>query len=67
MTFDDIAERLNKEGYLAVRGKQFRGAHAHSTLKTRLTKKELLNREHPPVWSEFSMEVVDKNLINVFW
>ena len=67
MTFDDIAEWLNKEGYLTVRGKQFRGANVHSTLKKRLTKEELLNREHPPVWSEFSVEVVDKNLVNVFW
>ena len=67
MTFDDIAEWLNKEGYLTVRGKRFRGAHVHSILKKRLTKEELLNREHPTVWSELSMEVVDKNLVNVFW
>ena len=33
MTFDAIAECLNKEGYLTVRGKKFRGAHVHSILK----------------------------------
>ena len=60
MTFDAIAEWLNKEGYLTVRGKRFRGTHVHSILRKRLEKEELLKREHPPVWSDFSMEVVDK-------
>ena len=63
MTFDAIAECLNKERYLAVRGKQFRGAHVHSILKKRLAKEELLNREYPPVWSDFSLEVVDKTIL----
>ena len=63
MTFDAIADRLNKEGYLTVRGKKFRGAHVHSILKKRLAKNELLNREHPPMWSDFSMEVVDKTIL----
>ena len=63
MTFDAIAEWLNKEGYLTVRGKKFRSAHVHSILKKRLAKEELLNREYPPVWSDFSMEVVDKTIL----
>ena len=63
MTFDAIAEWLNKEGYLTVRGKRFRGTHVHSILKKRLAKEELLNREYPPVWSDFSMEVVDKTIL----
>ena len=63
MTFDAIAERLNKEGYLTVRGRTFRGAHVHSILKKRLAKEEFLNREYPPVWSDFSMEVVDKTIL----
>ena len=63
MTFDEIAEWLNKEGYLTVRGKRFRGAHVHSILKKRLAKEKLLNREYPPVWSDFSMEVVDKTIL----
>ena len=63
MTFDAIAEWLNMEGYLTVRGKKFRGAHVHSILKKRLAKEELLNRVYPPVWSEFSMEVVDKTIL----
>ena len=63
MTFDAIAEWLNKEGHLTLRGKRFRGAHVHSILKKRLAKEELLDRVYPPVWSEFSMEVVDKTIL----
>ena len=63
MTFDAIAQWLNNEGYLTVRGKQFRGTHVHSILKKRLAKEELLNREYLPVWSDFSMEVVDKTIL----
>ena len=62
LTFDAIAEWLYKEGYLTVRGKRFRGAHARSILKKRLAKEELLNREYPAIWSDFSMEVVDKTI-----
>ncbi len=67
MTFDAIAEWLSMEGYQTVQGKWFRGAHAHSILKKRLAKEDLLNRKHPSVWSDFRMEVVDENLGNVFW
>ena len=63
MTFDAIADWLNKEGYLTVRDKRFKGAHVHSILKKRLAKEELLNREYPTVWSEFSLEVVDKTIL----
>ena len=63
MNFDTIADWLNKEGHLTVRGRKFRGAHVHSILKKRLAKEELLNREYPPFWSDFSMEVVDKTIL----
>ncbi len=63
MTFNAIAERLNKEGHLTLRGKRFRGAHVHSILKKRLSKEELLKREYPAVWSDFSLEVVDKTIL----
>ena len=63
MTFDASAEWLNKEGHLTVRGKKFRGAHVHSILKKRLAKEELLNREYSLVWSDFSMEVMDKTIL----
>ena len=63
MTFDAISKWLNEKRYLTVRGKRFRGAHVHSILKKRLEKEELLNREYPPVWSDLSMEVVDKTIL----
>ena len=46
-----------------MRGKKFRSAHVHSILKKRLAKEELLKLEYPPVWSDFSMEVVDKTIL----
>jgi len=63
MTLDAIAEWLNKEGHPAVRGKRFRGAHVHSILKKGLAKHELVDREHPEVWSDFGLEVVDKTIL----
>ena len=63
MTVDAITEWLNKGEYITVRGKQFSGAHVHSILKKRLAKEELLNRECPLVWSDFSMEVMDKTIL----
>ena len=63
MTFDAITKWLNEKRYLTVRGNRFRGAHVHSILKKRLAKEELFNREYPPVWSDFSMEVVDKTVL----
>ena len=48
-TFDQIAEWLNKKGYLSVRGKKFKGNHVHSIVKKILAKEELLNRKFPPV------------------
>lgn len=63
MTFDVIAQWLNKEGYLTVRGKRFKGAHVHSILKKRLAKEELRKRAYPEMWSDLRMEVVDKTIL----
>ena len=46
-TFDQIAEWLNKKGYLSVRGKKFKGNHVHSILKKKRLKDEKLEREYP--------------------
>ena len=62
-TFDQIAEWLNKKGYLSVRGKKFGGAHVHSILKKKRLKDEKLEREYPEKWSDFSLEVVDKIIL----
>ncbi len=66
-TFDQIAEWLNKEGYLSVRGKKFKGNHVHSIVKKKRLKDEELERDYPGKWSEFNLEVVDKTLINSFF
>jgi hypothetical protein len=63
MTFDAIADWLNKEGTLTLRGKRFKGAHVHSILSKSLAKGDLLKREYPTTWSNFSLEVVDKTIL----
>ena len=64
-TFEQIAEWLNKKGYLSVRGKEFKGNHVHSIVKKKRLKDEKLEREYPEVWSDFSLEVVDKTLVSI--
>ena len=63
-TFDQIAEWLNGKGYLSVRGKKFKGNYVHSIVKKKRLKDEKLEREYPEKWSDFSLEVVDKTLVN---
>jgi len=41
----EIAEWLNRKGYLSVRGKKFRGAHVHSIVNKKRLKEEKLDRE----------------------
>ena len=65
-TFDQITQRLNKKGYLSVRGTKFKGNHVHSIVKKKRVKDEKLEREYPEVWSDFSLEVFDKTLVNMF-
>ena len=65
-TFDQITEWLNKNGYLSVRGKKFKGNHVHSIVKKKRLKDEKLEKEYPEAWSDFSLEVVDKRLVNMF-
>ena len=62
-TFDQIAEWLNRKGYLSVRGKKFRGAHIHSIVKKKRLKDEKLEREYPEQWSDFSLEVVNNTIL----
>ena len=65
-TFDQIAEWLNEKGYLSVRGKKFKGNHVHSIVKKKRLQDEKLERQYPEVRSDFSLEVVDKTLVNMF-
>ena len=62
-TFDKIAEWLNKEGYLSVRGKKFKGNHVHSIVKKKRLKDEKLEREYSEVLSDFSLVVVNKTIL----
>ena len=63
MTFNQIADHLNKRGILSLRGKQFRGAHVHSILKKKRMRDEKLEREYPEVRSDFYLDVYDKTIL----
>ena len=65
-TYDQIAKWLNKKGYLSFRGKKFKGNHVHSIVKKKKFKDDKLERDYPEAWSDFSLEVVDKTLVNMF-
>ena len=65
-TFNQIAKWFNKKGYLSVRGKKFKGNHVHSIVKKKRLKDDKLESKYPEVWSDFSLEVVDKRLVNMF-
>ena len=65
-TYDQIAEWLNEKGYLSVRRKKLGSNHVHSIVKKKRLKDEKLEREYPEEWSDFSLEVVDKTLVNMF-
>ena len=62
-TFDQIADWLNKKGYLSVRGKKFKGNHVHSIVKKKRLKDEKFEKEYPEVRSDFSLEVFDTLLL----
>ena len=47
--FDQIAEWLNKRGYLSVRGKKFKGNHVHSIVNKIRLKDKKLERQYPEV------------------
>ena len=57
---------MNKNGYLSVRGKKFKGNHVHSIMKKKRLKVEKLEREYPEIWFDYSLKVVDKTLVNMF-
>ena len=64
MTFNQVADHLNKKGILSVRGKKFKSAHVHSIIKKRRIRDEKLEKEYPEVRSDFRLETFDKRLIN---
>jgi len=66
MTFNRIADHLNKKNILSVRGKKFRGAHVHSIMKRKRVRDEKLEREYPEVRSDFYLDIYDKSIIMTF-
>jgi hypothetical protein len=63
MTFNQIADHLNKKGILSVRGKKFRGAHVHSILQKKRMREEKLEKKYPEVWSDFYLDCYDKSIL----
>ena len=63
ITFNQIADHLNKKKILSVRGKQFRGAHVHSIIKRKRMRDEKLEREYPEVRTDFYLDVYDKSVL----
>ena len=63
MTFNQIADHLNKKDILSVRRKKFRGAHVDSILKRKRMRDEKLEREYPEVRSDFYLDVYDKSVL----
>ena len=63
MTFNQIADHLNKKKILSVRGKKFRGAHVHSIMKRKRMRDEKLEKEYPEVRSGFYLDVYDKTIL----
>ena len=45
LTFNQIAEELNKKGYLSARGKVFKGNHVHSIVKKKRMRDEKLRHK----------------------
>ena len=66
MTFNQIAEELNRKGYLSARGKVFKGNHVHSIVKKKRLRDEKFYKKYPEEWSDISFEVVDKGLVDLF-
>ena len=64
MTFNQIAEELNRKGYLSARGKIFKVNHVHSIVKKRRLRDEKFYKKYPEEWSDICFEVVDKSLVS---
>ena len=53
MTFNQVAEHLNKKKILSVRGNKFRGGHVHSIIERKRVRDEKLKEKYPEVRSDF--------------
>ena len=63
MTFNQIADHLNKKKILSARGKKFKGGHVHSIIKRKRVKDEKLKEKYPEVRSDFYLDIYDKSIL----
>ena len=63
MTFNQIANNLNKKKILSIRGKKFKGGHVHSIIKRKRTRDEKLKEKYPEVRSDFYLDIYDKSIL----
>ena len=63
MTFNQIADHLNKKKILSVRGKKFRGSYVYSIMKRERIRDEKINKKYPEVRSDFYLDIYDKSII----
>ena len=64
MTFNQIADHLNKKKILSARGKQFRDDHIHSIIKRKRVRDEKLKEKYPEVRSDFFLDIYDNSVLN---
>ena len=63
MTFNQIADHLNKKKILSVRGKTFRGEYIHSIMKRKRMRDEKLKERYSEVRSDFNLDIYDESII----
>lgn len=64
MNYKEIADWLNDNGYKTLRGKKFRNNHTHSIMKKRKLSNERFSETYPTEFSNCSLEVYDKSILN---
>ena len=63
MSFNQIADYLNKKKIFSVRGKKFRGGHVHSKIKRKRVRDKKLKEKYPEVRSDFYLDIYDKSIL----
>ena len=63
ITFNQIADHLNKKKILSARGKKFRGGHVHSIMKRKRIRDEKIKEKYPKVRSDFYLDIYDKIIL----
>ena len=64
MNYQEVADWLNDNGYKTLRGKKFRNNHTHSIMKKRKLSNERFSKTYPTEFSNCSLEVYDKSILN---